>query len=219
MQGFPGTLGHKQRVMRTMPSSFLRAALAALTLLLAATPAHAQQFSDSYQFLEAIKKQDGAKVMQILTDTNGGIINAKDRSSGDGALHIVVRQGDSTWLRFLIQKGANPNIQDGRGNTPMMIATEIGFLEGVQILIRYGANVNLANASGETPLIRAVQLRKVELVRILLEGGADPDKTDNVAGHSARDYAKSDPRMPASIVKLLTDAPKVNRAPVSGPTL
>lgn len=202
-----------------MPSSFLRAALAALAMLFVATPAHAQQFSDSYQFLEAIKKQDGAKVMKILTDTNSGIINTRDRGTGEAALHIIVRQGDSTWLRYLIQKGANPNIQDGRGNTPMMIAVESNYVEGVQILLRYGGNSNLANSSGETPLIRAVQQRKPEMVRILLEGGADPDKTDNVAGQSARDYAKSDTRMPASIVKLITEAPKVKRAAVSGPTL
>jgi ankyrin repeat protein len=79
--------------------------------------------------------------------------------------------------------------------------------------------VNLGNNSGETPLIRAVQLRKPELVRILLEGGADPDKPDHISGQSARDYARIDPRMPQSIVKALADAPKVNRAAVSGPKL
>lgn len=188
-------------------------------MLFVAAPAHAQHFSDSYQFLEAIKKQDGTKVMQVLTDSNGSIINARDKATGEGALHIVTRQQDSTWLRFLIQKGANPNIQDNNGTTPMMIAVELGYIEGVQILIRYGANVNLANSSGETPLIRAVQLRKLELVRILLEAGADPDKADHLAGQSARDYARIDTRMPASIAKLLADAPKVNRSAVSGPKL
>jgi hypothetical protein len=202
-----------------MPSKLFHAAIAALVLLLVSSPAQAQQFSDSYQFIEAIKKQDGTKVMQILTDTNGSIINAKDRATQEGALHIVVRQGDGTWLRYLIQKGANPNIQDGRGNTPLMLAVEAGYTEGVQILLRYGANVNLGNSSGETPLIRAVQIRKLDMVRILLEGGADPDKPDNLAGQSARDYARIDRRMPPSIAKLIADAPKVSRATVSGPKL
>jgi ankyrin repeat protein len=202
-----------------MPSKLLHAVLAAIAMLLVAAPAQAQHFSDSYQFLEAVKKQDGTKVMQILTDTNGGVINARDRETGEGALHLVVRQSDSTYLRFLIQKGANPNIQDGRGNTPMMIAVETGYTEGVQILIRYGANVNLANSSGETPLIRAVQLRKLDLVRTLLDAGADPDRTDHISGQSARDYARLDTRMPPSIVKLLADAPKANNAAVSGPRL
>ena len=202
-----------------MPSKLFHTAIAALVLLLVSSPAHAQQFSDSYSFLEAIKKQDGGKVMKILTDTNGSVINAKDRATGEGALHIVARQGDSTWLRYLIQKGANPNIQDGRGNTPMMIAVETGYAEGVQILIRYGGNANLGNSSGETPLIRAVQMRKLDMVRILLEGGANPDQADIISGQSARDYVRIDRRMPPSITKLIEDAPKVNRSTVTGPKL
>lgn len=202
-----------------MPSRLFHAAAAALALLIAAAPAHAQQFSDSYQYIEAIKKQDGTKVMQMLTDSNGGIIDARDQSSGDGALHIIVRQGDGTWLRYLIQKGANPNIQDRRGNTPLMIAVETNYTEGLQILINYKADVNAANASGETPLIRAVQQRKFNMVRLLLDAGADPDKTDNLAGQSARDYARIDPRMPSSIAKALADAPKVSRGGMTGPKL
>lgn len=202
-----------------MPSRFLHAALAAIAMLLVAAPAHAQHFSDSFQFLEAIRKQDGTKAMQLISDSNGSIVNTRDRSTGDGALHIIVRQGDSTWLRYLIQKGANPNIQDGRGNTPMMLAVETGYAEGVQILIVYRANVDLANSSGETPLIRAVQLRKLDMVRLLLDAGADPDRTDHIAGQSARDYARLDRRMPASIAKMIADAPKVNRGAMTGPKL
>jgi ankyrin repeat protein len=202
-----------------MPSRFLHAALAAIAMLLVAAPAHAQHFSDSFQFLEAIRKQDGTKAMQLISDSNGNILNTRDRSTGDAALHIIVRQGDSTWLRYLIQKGANPNIQDGRGNTPMMIAVETGYAEGVQILIVYHANVDLPNASGETPLIRAVQLRKADMVRLLLDAGADPDRADHISGQSARDYVRLDRRMPASIAKMIEDAPKVNRTSVSGPKL
>lgn len=185
-------------------------------LLLAATPAYAQRFSDSFQFLDAVRKSDGSKVMQIMTDTNGSIVNTKDRSTGEAALHIVAKNGDPVYLRYLIQKGANPNIQDAQGNSPMMIAVNNGWDEGVEILITYHANVNLGNSSGETPLIRAVQLRKKDLVVTLLAAGADPDKPDVIAGMSARDYAKRDTRSPA-ITKLLTDAPKAGKSNVSGP--
>ena len=40
-----------------------------------------------------------------------------------------------------------------------------------------------------------------------------------IAGMTARDYAKVDPRMPSAIVKALADAPKVERKGVSGPKL
>ena len=136
------------------------------------------------------------------------IVNAKDRSTGEGALHIVTRRSDSTYLRVLLQQDdINPNLQDNRGNTPLIIAAERGWGDGVQILLKYGANVNTANTSGETPLIRAVQVHDIDVARQLLAAGANPDRTDNVTGKSARDYARDETRYP-QIAKLLAEAPK-----------
>lgn len=189
----------------------LGAAGAAL-LMLAAAPASAQQFSDSYNFLNAIRETDGSKVNKYLENKSLRIVNAKDRNTGEGALHIVVKRSDSVYLRVLLQQDdINANLQDGRGNTALLIAAERGWDEGVQILIKYGANVNLANMSGETPLIRAVQVHDINVVRELLDAGANPDRTDNVTGKSARDYARDEARYP-QILKLLTDAPKGGKA-------
>ena len=190
----------------------------ALALTTLAVPAAAQQFSEGYKFLEAVKKADGNKVNEILGTPGQTIINTRDRVSGEGALHIVTRRADAVYLRFLLQKGANPDIGDARGETPLLIAVGNGFDEGVEILTRYRANIDAANASGETPLIRAVQMRRFELVRTLLAAGADPDKTDIAAGMSARDYAKRDTRSPA-IAKLLADAPKKAARRSTGPVL
>ncbi len=183
-------------------------AVGAALLMLAAVPASAQQFSDSYNFLNAIRETDGAKVNKYLENKSLRIVNAKDRSTGEGALHIVTRRSDSTYLRVLLQQDdINANLQDNRGNTALIIAAERGWGEGVQILLKYGANVNTSNTSGETPLIRAVQVHDIEIVRQLLAAGANPDRTDNVTGKSARDYARDETRYP-QIAKLLIDAPK-----------
>lgn len=190
-------------------------ALAALTL---AVPATAQQFSEGYKFLEAVKKSEANKVNEILGAPGQTIINTRDRVSGEGALHIVTRRSDPVYLRFLLQKGANPDIADTRGETPMLIAVANGFDEGIDILVRYKANPDAANLSGETPLIRAVQMRRFDMVRTLLAAGADPDKTDIAAGMSARDYAKRDTRS-AAIARLLADAPKKAPRRAVGPVL
>lgn len=196
---------------------FVRLGVAAATLAVALTPAVAQNFSPGYQFLQAVRKADGAEVNKILAK-DSAILNTKDRDSGESALHIVAARSDALYLRVLLGRGANANITDARGNTPLMVAVEKDFREGIDILIENHAQVNLANASGETPLIRAVQMRNYEVARMLLAAGADPDQADVIAGKSARDYARADNRSPA-ITKLLSEATKVQKRAVVGPKL
>ncbi|QZH75877.1 MAG: ankyrin repeat domain-containing protein [Erythrobacter sp.] len=166
-----------------------------------ATPAAAQFYSEGYEFLEAVKDREGTEATEMLNTPGSTVINSRDISNGETGLHIVVSRRDIVWTRWLLQEGANPNIADNRGRTPLIAATEIGFLEGVEALLRRGAQVDVANATGTTPLMSAVLTRNVELMEILLEGGADPDRTDNT-GRSARDYAQErgvPPRILAAI--------------------
>lgn len=177
-------------LIRTKSRALLFGALAAA---LVAQPVLAQ-FSDSYNFLKAVDERDGAEAEKFLNEPGTVIVNTKRDGTGETALHIVVGRKDETWLSYLLQKGANPNLSDRKGVTPLMLATQLGFVEGAARLIKAKANVDGTNRSGETPLIRAVQLRNPELVRLLLKSGANPDKRDAVAGLSARDYAAQDGR-------------------------
>ena len=175
--------------------------------------------SPGYLFLKAIRDEDGNKVNDILGQPGQTIINTKDRSTGESALHIVAKNGNLTYLRFLLAKGANPNIQDNRGNTPALLAVEAGSVEAINALSARKANLNLGNSSGETPLIRAVQLRNIDMVRTLIAAGANPDQPDVIAGMSARDYAKRDTRTPV-LLKTIDDKPAAaEKAPVAGPRL
>lgn len=195
---------------------FLLAATAAVSAL--ALPAAAQQQSQSYKFLEAVKAAKGDEVIAMLDKPGQRIIDARDVTTGEGALHIVIKRGDEPYLRYLLARGADPNLRDGRGETPMLLAVQYGQNALVDVLILGKANVNLGNSGGETPLIRAVQRRDLPLVRVLLAAGADPDQTDNVAGRSARDYARIDGRSPA-IAKLIDEKPKRAPRAVAGPKL
>ena len=167
-------------------NSLFAAALVATSL---AVPAGAQMFSDSYEFLKAVKDRDGDKVTEALNEPGTVVINTRDLTSGETALHIVTKRRDALWIRFLTQKGANPNIADKNGVTPLMVATSLGFVEGVEALIEAGARVDVTNDAGETPLIAAVHARNIQLVRLLLSNGANPDRNDN-SGRSARYYAQ-----------------------------
>jgi len=194
----------------------LNVALLAALSLSAVVPAGAQQQSQRYKFLEAVRKGDGNAVIAMLDQPGQQIVNARDVTSGEGAIHIVVKRGDAPYLRYLLAKGADPNLRDGNGETPMTLAVQAGQPDMVQILAASKANANLGNNAGETPLIRAVQRRDLPLVRAILAAGGNPDQADHLAGMSARDYAKRDSRSLA-ILKTLEETPaKVPRA-VAGP--
>jgi len=155
------------------------------------SPVAAQFFSSGFEFLKGVKDRDGTEVTKVLEATNGTVINARDKTTGETALHIVTQRRDDIWIRFLTQKGANPNIADKNGVTPLQIATNLGFVEGVEALLKAGADVDVANSTGETPLISAVLRRDIIMTRLLLANGADADRSDN-SGRSARTYATLD---------------------------
>lgn len=87
-------------------------------------------------------------------------------------------------VRMLVGAGADPNLADKKGKTPLIANSR--YLDIAQILITHGANVNVRASDGFTPLLNA---GTVELTRFLLEHGADPfAKTDQ--GETALDWAK-----------------------------
>lgn len=168
-------------------ASAILAMILAVGVAVPIVPASAQMFSDGYQFLKAVRDREGTTATEMLNKPGNTLINSRDVSSGDTGLHIVVQRQDIEWVRFLLQKGADPNIRNKRGVAPLQLATSLGFVAAVEELISGGANVNISDQTGETPLIAAVHQRNVPLVRRLLEKGADPDRNDN-SGRSARDY-------------------------------
>ena len=172
---------------RRIASGWGGALCAGLLALAAAQPAAAQFYSEGYKFLESVRDRDGDVATDILNEPGTQVVNTRDVTTGDTGLHVVVERRDTLWVRFLLQRGANPNIRNNDGLTPLQLATGLGFLEGAEELLKRGAEVNVADSQGETPLIAAVHQRNVPFIRRLLAEGADPDRNDN-SGRSARDY-------------------------------
>lgn len=165
------------------------AALAAAGL---AVPASAQ-LSDKDSFIEAVRNRDGNAAMELLNARGSLVVNGRNLR-GETALLVAIGNRDSVWTQFLLQNGANPDLPDTDGETPLIAASRIGFIDAVDWLLDHGASVDGANRRGETALIVAVQQRQAPVVRMLLQKGADPDRSDAAAGYSARDYARRDTR-------------------------
>ena len=201
-----------------MAIRLLRIALAA-ALLSGTLPAAAQiKGSPGYEFLGAVRDDKGSDVDKILAKPGSRIIDTQDVTTGETALHIVVKRNDSRYTSYLLAKGANPNLKDRAGNTPLLVAIDRGFAELIPILLKGKANPNFVGEGGQTPLIKAVLRRDEEMVRLLLDAGSDADRKDYLAGKSARDYATEDKRN-ATMARLFADIPVKSRRAVSGPTL
>jgi ankyrin repeat protein len=172
--------------LRRIVAGGIAAAMLSFALMFAG-PVAAQNYSDGYKFLQAVEKKDRAKLDELFAK-NHTVVNARDLSDGHTGLHIAVERRDMIWLGYLADMGANPNIADSKGVTPLARASQIGFIDGIQRLIAAGAQVDIPSSTGETPLIAAVHRRDTAMMRVLLQAGADPDRADN-SGRSARDYA------------------------------
>jgi len=198
-------------------SRFSRFLLPAALAAALAVPAAAQEFSESFTFLKAVRDREGAKVQEIASNPSSTAINARDPQTGEGALHILVRQRNLPFLAYLLGRGARPDLQMRDGSTPLGLAAQIGWLEGATQLLARGARVDLPNNRGETPLILAVQARqlppgdRLAMIQLLVGQGADPNRQDSFAGYSALEYAKQDQRAPEIIAALEAKA-EGNRA-------
>jgi ankyrin repeat protein len=175
-----------------------------LAAAVAASPVAAQSGrSNGYDFVDAVKKSDGNKAIQILGEHPEGFVNSKD-GDGNTGLIVAISRSDERWTGYLLNNHADPNLGGKGGDTPLIAAARVGFAQAIEWLLALGAKVDAPNRMGETPLIIAVQQRELPIVRQLLAAGANPDKSDAAAGYSARDYAARDSRA-RDILKLIEE--------------
>jgi uncharacterized protein len=98
-----------------------------------------------------------------------GFSSSKDRFGLEGvvtilphghwtALMYAARQGSVEAARALVEAGANPNIADPDGTTPLLTAIDNAHFDIAAALVDLGADPNLADAAGMTPLYAAVDM-------------------------------------------------------------
>ncbi len=104
-------------------------------------------------------------------------------------------------IELLIAKGANINIADNNGLTPLMAAAELG-MAGFSLLLEKGAKVNVADNAGKTPLMYAMGNRGYGAAAELVKRGAQinaKEKEGRTALFYAIERAEHDP------IRLLGD--------------
>ncbi|MBN1973416.1 MAG: ankyrin repeat domain-containing protein [Sedimentisphaerales bacterium] len=76
-------------------------------------------------------------------------------------------------IQFLLSKGAEVNIKNISGNTPLHYAASQGEKNITELLISKGTNLHIQNIDGQTPLHSAVYYGYKDIIKLLIEKGAD----------------------------------------------
>ena len=87
------------------------------------------------------------------------------------ALSLAVSAGHATVTRQLLEAGADPDVADGAGWTPLHMAAHLGDLHVVKLLLLAGADIH-ALCGDCTPLEIAIRERHRPLIALLRQVGA-----------------------------------------------
>jgi ankyrin repeat protein len=74
-----------------------------------------------------------------------------------------------------VAEGADVNLRDDEGGSPLHFAAQEGHVDAVQVLVEVGAELEAATAKGWTPLHSAADRGHVAVVKTLAELGADKE--------------------------------------------
>lgn len=97
--------------------------------------------------------------------------------------------GNSKIATLLLEKGADPNVQDKQGITPVHDAARTGFLDTLRVLVEYGASVNIPDHSGALPIHIAIWEGHRDVVEFLAP--LSDLKHTNISGQTAIDVART----------------------------
>ena len=93
-------------------------------------------------------------------------------------LHGAAIKGHMHLAEYLVEHGANVNLTDFYGDTPLHVAAREGHMPLAEYLVEHGADVNIKNERGETPLDEALERKDKKIVKFFVEHGADVNLTD-----------------------------------------
>ena len=94
--------------------------------------------------------------------------------------HAIREEGE---VRMLALLTAHPDLLetiDESGNTPLLIATKKGWVQGVIALTNNDADLEVKDESGKTPLLLAAENDSVWVLKVLLDKGANTQAKDNL---------------------------------------
>ncbi|MEU4155222.1 ankyrin repeat domain-containing protein [Actinoplanes sp. NPDC026670] len=121
-------------------------------------------------------------------------MNRRQRKKLQQRLVEAAAWGEVGQVARLLRDGADPNLPDLDGTTPLYRASVQDRADNVRTLVAAGADPNAESGTGDEglPLCAAACWGHAGAVRELLAGGADPHlREDNGSGRTAVEWAEA----------------------------
>ena len=137
--------------------------------------------------IDAVKLmlEHGANVIEPETHNDSVLIQAVERCNNNIVGVVTENTGDQI-ARALLVAGANPNIADDNGDTPLLLAAQNGCSEVMTMLLETGVAdidvqnyIDVQNNIGETALIAATTSPDPKSALVLLPHNPNVNITDN----------------------------------------
>jgi ankyrin repeat protein len=112
-------------------------------------------------------------------------------------------------VKALLDRGADPNVRDEDGNTPLIKATQYGHTSTARLLLDHSADIHVRNNRGVTALIYAGIRHPTGMIELLLDRGADVNDRDHY-GDTALMFACEYECYRAGLERLLEAGADVN---------
>ncbi len=140
----------------------------------------AKHYELTKELFEAIEEGNLQQISQLVKD--GADVNAVGLDGDDvtsyrqSVLIYALDEDKYKAAQLLVVRGADVNVEDILGNTPLILSVDKPVL--VKLLIEKKADLNAANYMKKTALMQAVEYDLIKSVRLLTEAGADVNLAD-----------------------------------------
>ena len=183
--------------------------LAAVRELLATTPVETRSKQDKATALMVAARCGWTELIPVLLAA-GAQIDAVD-ANRDTALHYATQFKQHACVQLLLNAGANPNLLDQWGQTPITMSVSGYQWKTARLLINHpGIDLNVCANNRGTSLHTAAGYGQTDIVLTLLDHHADPNRIIPANGVTPLMMTCSEWHHPDALIALLDAGAAVN---------